>query len=161
MRSAETMTITATSETKTQKLYNQDFYLWIETTAKLLRKGKLESVDIENLIEEIEAMGRKEKRSLRSNLIVLLMHLLKYKYEPERRSNSWLSTIFEHRDRIEVELAESPSLQPYLEEIWSECYSKARKKASLETGLPLSTFPESCPFSQAETLDHEYLPESK
>ncbi|MGK7902995.1 MAG: DUF29 domain-containing protein [Hormoscilla sp.] len=152
------MTIAATSGRKSKNLYNQDFYLWIETTAKLLRKGKLESVDIENLIEEIEAMGRKEKRSLRSNLIVLLMHLLKYKYQPERRSNSWLSTIFEHRDRIEVELEDSPSLQPYLEEIWPECYSKARKKASLETGLPLTTFPESCPFSQGETLDPEYLP---
>ena len=155
------MTISATSGKRTKNLYNQDYYLWIESTAKLLREGKLESVDIENLIEEIEAMGRKEKHAIRSNLIVLLMHLLKYRYQPDKRSKSWLSTIFEHRDRIEVELEDSPSLQPYLEDIWSECYSKARKKASLETGLPLSTFPESCPFSQAETLDPEYLPESK
>jgi len=149
------MTITATSGTRTKNLYNQDFYLWIETTAKLLREGNLESVDFENLIEEIEAIGRKEKRDIRSNLILLLMHLLKYRYQPD---NSWCSTIFEHRDRIEGVLEDSPSLQPYLEDIWSECYSKARKKASLETGLPLSNFPESCPFSQGETLDPEYLP---
>jgi len=149
------MTITANSTTRSKKLYNQDYYLWIGLTAKLLREGNLESVDIENLIEEIEAIGRKEKRDLRSNLMLLLMHMLKYRYQPD---NSLRSTIFEHRDRIEGVLEDSPSLQPYLEEIWSECYLKARKKASLETGLPLRTFPESCPFSQAEVLDPEYLP---
>jgi hypothetical protein len=75
-------------------LYDQDFYLWIETTAKQLKEGNFAEVDLANLIEEIECMGRSEKRALKSNLVVVLMHLLKYKYQPSQRTNSWLSTIF-------------------------------------------------------------------
>ncbi|MFM7372971.1 MAG: DUF29 domain-containing protein, partial [Sphaerospermopsis kisseleviana] len=81
-------------------LYNEDFYLWIETTAKQLKNGNFAEIDLENLIEEIESMGRSEKRALKSNLLILLMHLLKYKYQPDKRSNSWLSTIFEPRRRL-------------------------------------------------------------
>ncbi len=78
-------------------LYEEDFYLWLESTAKLLRNRQLENLDYDNLIQEIEAMGRSEKHSLESNLIVVLMHLLKYKYQPQKCSRSWLSSIFEHR----------------------------------------------------------------
>lgn len=76
-------------------LYDQDFYLWIETTVKLLQENKFDQVDLLNLIEELECMGRSQKNALKSNLIIVLMHLLKYKYQPQKRSNSWLLTIFE------------------------------------------------------------------
>ncbi|MEB3149464.1 MAG: DUF29 domain-containing protein [Sphaerospermopsis sp.] len=140
-------------------LYNEDFYLWIETTAKQLKNGNFAEIDLENLIEEIESMGRSEKRALKSNLLILLMHLLKYKYQPDKRSNSWLSTIFEHRRRLKEELTESPSLKKYFAEVFSECYQDARKQASLETGLSIDTFSVDCPFTTDEILNQDYLPE--
>jgi hypothetical protein len=87
------------------------------------------------------------------------MHLLKYKYQPDKRSNSWLSTIFEHRRRLKEELTESPSLKKYFSEVFSECYQDARKLASLETGLSVDTFPVDCPFTTDEILNQDYLPE--
>lgn len=78
-------------------LYEQDYYLWLEATAKLLREGQLSALDAINLLEEIEDMGRSEKRAVYSNLKVLFMHLLKYKYQPEKRWNSWMASIVEHR----------------------------------------------------------------
>ena len=140
-------------------LYDRDYSLWLQTTANQLRERKFSEVDVENLADEIESMGRREKSALSSNLQVVLMHLLKYRYQPNKRTNSWLLTIFEHRDRVEEALELSPSLKPYLEEIFSKCYSKARKKAALETGLPIDSFPKNSPFTLEETLDVDYLPE--
>ncbi|WP_353673597.1 DUF29 domain-containing protein [Synechocystis sp. LKSZ1] len=142
-------------------LYEQDYYAWLQATAKQLKDNQLQGLDRLNLLEEIESMGRSEKNALGSNLQILLMHLLKYRYQPEKRSNSWLLTIFEHRDRIEEALEQSPSLQPYLREIFHKCYAKARQKAALETGLALNTFPAESPFSLDETLDVDFLPETK
>ncbi|MBD2624901.1 DUF29 domain-containing protein [Trichormus variabilis] len=153
------MTATQPTNLTNSNLYNQDFYLWIETTAKQLKDGKFAEIDLANLIEEIESMGRSEKRALKSNLLVVLMHLLKYKYQPEKCSNSWLSTIFEHRRRLKEDLTESPSLKKYFSEMFSECYQDARKQASLETGLSLDTFPVDSPFTTDETLNQDYLPE--
>jgi len=140
-------------------LYDQDFYMWLQDTANLLRIGALEKLDIPNLIEEIESMGRSEKNALKSNLIVVLLHLLKYAYQPERRSDSWTNSITEHRIRIEVELESSPSLKPYLEEVYSSCYSKARRLATSETGLPISTFPIESAWSISDVLDPSFLPD--
>lgn len=140
-------------------LYDRDYSLWLQTTANQLRERKFSEVDVENLADEIESMGRREKSALSSNLQVVLMHLLKYRYQPNKRTNSWLLTIFEHRDRVGEALELSPSLKPYLEEIFSKCYSKARKKAALETGLPIDSFPKNSPFTLEETLDVDYLPE--
>jgi len=142
----------------TLNLYDQDYHLWLKTTANQLREGKLAEINLPYLIEEIESMGRNEKNSLTSNLQILIMHLLKYKYQPEQRSNSWLFTIFEHRDRIIEAFEVSPSLKVYYEDVFDRCYNKARKKASLETGLPISYFPPESPFTSEETLDIEYLP---
>lgn len=139
-------------------LYEEDFFLWLETTAKLLKEGKLNELDIANLLEEIEGMARNEKRSISSNLEVLLMHLLKYKYQPEKRTNSWRLTIYEHRDRIIQSLEESPSLKRFFQEKFLVCYQKARKKASIETGLEIGTFPENCSFELESILDTNYLP---
>jgi hypothetical protein len=112
---------------KTQNnLYEQDFYLWTQITAKQLKENKFNEIDIKNLIEEIESIGRSEKRELKSRLIVLLMHLLKWHYQPEKRSESWRSTITEQRICIEGLLEDSPSLKPLLPEVFEDCYQKAR-----------------------------------
>ena len=141
------------------QLYDQDFYLWLETTAEQLKAGKFAEVDLANLIEEIECMGRSEKRALESNLVILFMHLLKYKYQPEKRTNSWLSTIFEHRRRLNKNLQDSPSLKNYFSETFAECYKDARQQAAIETGLSLDTFPVESPFTTDESLDKDFLPE--
>ena len=140
-------------------LYDRDFYLWLQTTINHLQTGQMSEVDWVNLIEELESMGRSEKQALQSNLQVMLIHLLKYQFQPEQRSNSWRFTLLEHRDRLEVALEDSPSLHPYLSEILNRCYTKARKKAATETGLPIDTFPPELPFTLEEILSPDYLPE--
>ena len=147
---------------KTQNnLYEQDFYLWTQITAEQLKENKFNEIDITNLIEEIESMGRSEKRELKSRLIVLLMHLLKWHYQPEKRSESWRTTITEQRICIEGLLEDSPSLKPLLSEVFEDCYQKARLKASDETGIKLNFFPKESPFSLAESLASSYLNEEK
>ena len=143
----------------TATLYEKDFCLWLETTVKLLRERNFQALDYDNLIEEIEAMGRSERNALESNLIVVLMHLLKYKYQPQKRSRSWLSSIFEHRRRLIRTLKSSPSLKRYYEEVFDECYQYAVKQASIETGLSVEHFPNISPFSSEETLDFDFLPQ--
>jgi len=138
-------------------LYEQDFYLWIETISKQLKAGKFAEIDLANLIEEIESMGKSEKRELKSRLIVLLMHLLKWQYQSEKRNESWRSTITEQRICIELLLEDSPSLQPLFIEIFADCYEKARLKASEETGIKLNFFPKESPFTLAETLQDYFL----
>ena len=147
------------STTRPNTLYEQDFYLWIQTTVQQLKENKLNEIDIPNLIEEIESMGRSEKRELKSRLIVLLMHLLKWYYQPEKRSESWRSTITEQRICIEGLLEDSPSLKPLLSEVFENCYQKARLKASDETGIKLNLFPKESPFSLEETLESSYVNE--
>ena len=138
-------------------LYDQDFYLWTQTTAQQLKEHKLHEIDIPNLIEEIESMGRSEKRELKSRLIILLMHLLKWQYQPEKRSESWRSTITEQRICIEVLLEDSPSLKPLVAEIFNDCYQKARLKASEETKIKLNFFPQESPFTEEETITNSFL----
>ncbi len=140
------------------QLYEQDYLLWLETTVNLLKKGDLSKLDIDNLIEEIEAMSRKEKKALESNLEILLMHLLKYKYQPEKRTNSWKFTIIEHRNRIAKSLQYSPSLRNHFQDNFAQCYQVARKFASNETGLSLDTFPQESCFNLTQVLDENYLP---
>ncbi len=138
-------------------LYEQDYYLWLETTAKLLREGQLSALDVANLLEEIEDMGRSEKRAFYSNLKILLMHLLKYSYQSEKRSNSWIASIVEHRQRIKKAFKESPSLQPYFIEIVNECYQDARELAAAETGLAIDAFPVEPLFTPEEILNSDSL----
>ena len=140
-------------------LYQQDYFLWLETTAQQLKNRQLHQLDIENLVEEIEDMGRSEKRAIESNLEVLLMHLLKYKYQQSKRTNSWRYTIYEHRKRLKKAFKDSPSLRPYFETVFDESYKEARNMAAIETGMEIHFFPEMSPFSRLETLDSDYLPE--
>lgn len=144
---------------KSQTLYETDYLQWIETTVEKLQNGDYVNVDWENLIEEIEDMGRSERRALKSNLIVVLVHLLKWQFQPERRSGSWEGSIVEHRRRIREAIDDSPSLQSYLESIFFECYSQVVKQAKAETQLPLEIFPGQCPYELAEVLNDEFLPD--
>jgi predicted DNA-binding ribbon-helix-helix protein len=148
-----------TQHERTSTLYDRDYYLWLETTIQLLREQKLAQIDRENLIEELEDMGKSEKHSLKSNLRVLLMHLLKWQYQASRRSNSWDYTISEHRLRIVDAFSDSPSLKHYFDRVFQECYANARNLASKETGLPLDTFPLECPYLQNDVLNPDYLPD--
>lgn len=100
-------------------LYDQDYYLWINKTVEQLSNNQFQEIDLQNLIAELESMGRSEKRSVQSNLTVLLMHLLKYKYQPNKRSQSWRSTIVEHRRRLLIVFKDSPSLRGYGQEIFA------------------------------------------
>jgi hypothetical protein len=155
-----------TSKFPSSSLYEEDYNLWLEQTSQQLRDAfggqnlyAFKQLDFENLIEEIEDMGRSQKNALASNTTILLMHLLKYQYQPDKRSSSWRSTIVEHRRRILRALKNSPSLKPYLQEIFSECYEDARVDAATETQLPLDSFLPECPFALEEVLNPEFLPE--
>ena len=139
-------------------LYETDYLQWIETAVEKMHSRDYANVDWDNLIEEIEGVGRNERRSLESNLIVVLLHLLKWQYQPERRSGSWEGSIIEHRRRIKKALKESPSLQAYLESIFAESYVEAVKQAKAETGLPLEMFPLQCPYESVAVVDDEFLP---
>lgn len=139
-------------------LYEQDFYLWIANTVKQLKEGNWNEIDITNLIEELESMGRSERRELKSRLIVLLVHLLKWKYQPIQQGESWIHTINEQCRQLELILEDSASLKPFLQEVWQECYTKARREVSKETGLAVDNLPTKSPFSLEETLNSDYLP---
>ncbi|MEA5509359.1 DUF29 domain-containing protein [Crocosphaera sp. UHCC 0190] len=141
-------------------LYDKDYYLWVQETIKLLQHKKFNAIDLDNLIEEMEDMGRSEKKAVTSNLRILLMHLLKYQYQPEKRTNSWLFTIREHRKRLKEAFKTSPSLKNYYGEVFSECYQDARELATDETGLSIEIFPKTSPFSINNTLDTNYLPDN-
>jgi hypothetical protein len=139
-------------------LYEQDYHHWLETTAQQLRDGNLAALDIQNLLEEIEDMGRSERRSVYSNLKILLLHLLKYAYQPAMRSNSWLGSIVEHRQRLNKAFKDSPSLKPHYGIIFAEAYAEARELAAAETGMTIDHFPIGSPFSPEAILRSDYLP---
>jgi hypothetical protein len=139
-------------------LYDQDYYLWSQKMATLLRAKNWHDLDIENIAEEIESLGRSEKRALESNLKIILIHLLKWKYQSDKQTNSWKFTIREHRQRIHKELSESPSLKPYLAEIFPDVYEDARQLAADETGLDITIFSSECPFSLEDIQNPDFLP---
>jgi predicted DNA-binding ribbon-helix-helix protein len=139
-------------------IYEQDYCLWIEDVINQLKDNNLNPLDLINLIAELDNMGRSEKNALESNLRILLLHLLKYKYQPDLRSKSWLFSIMEHRLRINKAFRNSPSLKRYFSEVFEESYQDACKLAVAETGLAQDTFPSLCPFTQEEVLAEQFLP---
>jgi hypothetical protein len=139
--------------------YEQDFYAWTVEQSGLLRSGELTAIDAANIAEEIESMGRSDRRELKSRLVVLAMHLLKWQHQPAARSRSWSATIDEQRLQIEGVLAESPSLRPMVAAMLSEAYAIARARAIAETGLAEEVFPEACPFTHDQILSRAFLPE--
>ena len=144
----------------TTATYKTDFYAWTRQQAALLQAEALEELDLPNLAEEIEAMGRSQKHRLENRLRVLLMHLLKLAHQANYPTNSWLRTIREQRRRIELLLRDSPSLYMELADSLAYAYPRARKDASLETELAIGTFPDDCPWTIDQILDLDWLPGS-
>lgn len=140
-------------------LYETDYYQWTLSNAALLKAKRFNELDIDNLIEEIENMGRSERRELYSRLTVLLMHLLKWRYQPERRGNSWKNTIKVQRLNLHKLLAQNPSLKPQQAEMLMEAYEEARLQTAAETDKEESVFPESCPFVLEDVLGPDYFPD--
>jgi len=145
--------------TASPRLYETDFYGWIQNQAGVLRAGNFASLDMDNLIEEIESMGKSHKRALESRLEVLLMHLLKWQYQPKRRTPSWERTIKEQRRRINDHLSENPSLNPKIPEALAKAYSYAIDGASEETAIEESIFPQECPWSFDQLMDPNFWPD--
>lgn len=140
-------------------LYERDYYAWANEQAGLLRAGKLAEADVANIIEEIESMGRSERRELINRLVVLLLHLLKWRYQPALRGNSWRLSIKEQRIRLASHLEDNPSLKMRLDEAISQAYRLATIEAERETGLPESTFQATCPFAFEQIMDDGFWPE--
>ena len=140
--------------------YDEDFYAWTVEQAGLLRSGQLSLADIENIAEEIESLGRSDRRALDSRLSVLIAHLLKWQAQPRLRSPSWRGTLREQRRQIRKLLRESPSLRTVVDQLLGEAYVEARDKASDETGLEETAFPADCPFTPEQILSEDFLPEA-
>jgi len=139
--------------------YENDFYTWTQQQANLLKCGQFKDLDIENLVEEIETMGRSEKRELENRLIVLLVHLLKWKYQEVRRSRSWELTMDEQRIRFSETLEENPGLEPKLDEILKKAFRLAVIQAARETKISKGVFPEHCPWELTQINDEGFYPE--
>jgi len=148
------------AKTRPAPPYEVDFFAWSQDQGKRLREIRPNSIDWENVAEEIETLGRSEKRSIESNLGVVLLHLLKWQYQPSGRDNSWRASIAEHRKCIRRDMKDSPSLRRYPGEVLAEEYETARLGASGETQLPETAFPEICPYTIEEILDPDFLPDA-
>jgi hypothetical protein len=139
--------------------YDQDYCAWIARNVELLRAGSLSEIDAEHIAEELESMGKRDLRQLRSRLQVLTMHLLKWHSQPNLRGISWLATIDHQRDEIEALLLDSPSLRGALDEALAWVYPKAVRDAARETGLPEASFPKVCPHALDQILAPGFLPD--
>jgi Domain of unknown function DUF29 len=139
-------------------LHSVDYVSWVESTVAKLRQQDYANVDWHHLIEEIEEMGRSERRSLKNNFIVVVVHLLKWQYQPALRGGSWAGSIVEHRRRVRDAIDDSPSLKPYLQEAYLGWYTDAVRQAIAETQLAPDIFPVQCPYELTEILDFDFLP---
>ena len=146
------------SSLNVKSLHEENYQLWLESTIDNLKQGNFDHIDIENLIEEISEMGGSLKDALENNLIVILAHLLKWQYQPQKRSGSWKASIKEHRRRINKSIQKHPYLKKYYEKIFSESYLPAVDWAMEETGLSPETFPSQCPFTPEQVLNDQFLP---
>lgn len=139
-------------------LYETDFYAWTQKQAELLRNQQWSDLDLPNLLEEIESLGKQQRQELRNRLSILIGHLLKWQYQPERRSRSWLATIrIQRRDTLKL-LQDNPSLKPYLQEALQEAYENGKDLAVAQTNLPYKTFPSECSYTFEEILDNCFYP---
>jgi len=139
-------------------LYETDFYAWTTRQAELLRSGRLSDADIENIAEEIESMGKGERRELESRLSVLLLHLLKWRFQSALRGNSRRLSDEEQRRKLARHIKQNPSLKALLGDAVADAYGDALIDAERETGLPRSTFPTECPWSFDTIMDAEFWP---
>lgn len=138
--------------------YESDFYAWTQVQAALLRSKRWSQVDLPNLIEEIESLGRQQRQELRNCLGILLGHLLKWEHQPHHRSRSWLATLrVQRRDLLQL-LQENPSLKSYLDNAVHKAYQNGRDLAMGETDLPDQTFPQACPYCLSDILNDRFYP---
>ena len=147
-----------------QPLYETDFHAWSEEQAHAIREGRFEDLDIENVAEEIEDLGKGQRRELQSRLEVILLHLLKWAYQPKKRSRSWRNSIDEQRARVAILFRKNPSIKANFVEELSDAYELARRSAANEMGLEPKEwqrkFPTKCPWSATKILDESFLPDS-
>jgi hypothetical protein len=140
-------------------LYDKDTYTWAMQQADALRRRSANEVDWDNVAEEIESVGRSEARELVSRYVVLLCHLLKWRFQPDRRGASWQVTIRTQRGLIARHLDDNPGLKARRDEIFAKAYFEAAAEATLQTDLPVETFPETNPFTLAQAMDENFWPE--
>lgn len=140
--------------------YLTDFSAWINQTTQLLRERRWHEIDLPNLIEEVEDLGKSERRGIASQLTRLLLHLLKWQYQPQRRSDSWLDSITDARTQIELVIEDSSSLRNYPAEQLEASYERARRQAAKQTSMEISVFPDTCPYALELVLAEDWLPES-
>jgi hypothetical protein len=132
--------------------YDGDFFAWTQETARAIEEGRFDEIDRTALAEEVESLGKRDRREAESRLGIIVLHLLKLKYQPERETRSWWESIDEQRDRLALVLRDSPSLRANVAELLAESYPAARRKAARQTGLALDTFPETCEWTVAAVL---------
>ncbi|MCE7026788.1 DUF29 domain-containing protein [Jiella avicenniae] len=139
--------------------YDEDFAAWAFEQAEILRTGRLADADLENLVEEIESLGNGQLHALESYYALLIFHLLKWQFQPERRSRSWSGTILNARAQLRRREKRNPGLKARAGEIVADIYPDSRRQAAIETGLPIETFPDTCPYSLDQLRDPDFLPE--
>jgi hypothetical protein len=142
-----------------KSLYEADFAAWAFDQAAAVARKDWGAIDVPNLVEELESMGRQQRAELRNRLIVLLMHLAKWQYQPMLRGNSWQSSINTQRAEIPGYIDDSPSLKPYIPEAMEKAWRVARVKASNESGLSIDNFPEQCPYSWEQATSWDFMPD--
>ncbi|KQQ88724.1 DUF29 domain-containing protein [Aureimonas sp. Leaf324] len=142
-------------------LYERDFYAWTQDQAAKLRARAHNSIDWDNAAEELESLGDSQRNEIESRMNVLLVHLLKWRYQPDRRSGSWKGSIVEQRNRLQRRIAKSPSLKAYPAEVLGDEYALARTLAAAETELPEDVFPHECPFTLEDILDPAFYPDGE
>lgn len=140
-------------------LYDTDLYAWANVNAELLRQGKYKQMDVGHLIEEIEDMGKSEFRAFESHLQNVLMHLLKWQFEAIKRTPSWQQSIRNGRRATAKLIRDNPSFLPKIQAVLAQEYPSARDDAIFETGLPVATFPGSCPYTPEQVLSEDWLPQ--
>jgi hypothetical protein len=142
-------------------LYDEDFYAWTQEQAALLREGAVTDLDLTNLAEEIDSLGKSDRRALGSHLRNLVMHLLKWQYQPDGRltGHSWESSVLNARAGITELVEDSPSLERELPGLLVRWYPLARRQAAAETRLPLATFPLTCPWALDQVLNPDFWPD--
>jgi Domain of unknown function DUF29 len=145
----------------TDATYDQDLYTWTQAQAAALRAKDWAALDVANLAEEIESLGNEQAHAVESHLVIVLTHLLKWHYQPQRRSRGWRTSTRVGRQQIARRLRRNPGLRPELPTLLVDAYDDARKRAMDETDLPLATFPDTCPWTLEQVLDEDFLPEDR
>lgn len=138
--------------------YSEDWVGWLRAQAKLIREGRKSEIDADSIAEELEALARKDRRTLLSQLRRLLLHLIKMQFQPMRSGRSWERSVTSARQAIEGIIEDSPSLESLLPELLAKAYDKVRRDAARETRLDIGVFPTECPFNVDQLFDEDYFP---